>query len=145
MDHGNIKTLNTLLKGEHMAIHAFDDVLGILEDPSLKNEFYQMQRIHKENAMRLSDRIIQLGGHPQESQGFAGLMAEAMLKIKTSLRHHPQYVINTLAEGEDKGIQAAQEAAKGNLDQESAVLVEDILRRDRSNAARLRELSVRYQ
>ncbi len=145
MDDPNVKTLNEVLKGEYMAVHAYDDVVDKVPDPNLKDELYRMQRVHQENTLRLSDRIVQLGGHPQGSNGLGGFMADVMLRMDARMNNHPQYIIEKLKEGSDKGIHATLEVIKGDLDQDSASIVKDILDRDRNNVRRLESLSRLYQ
>ncbi|MFT9495344.1 DUF2383 domain-containing protein [Anaerosolibacter sp.] len=145
MDDPNVKTLNEVLKGEYMAIHAYDDVVDKVTDTNLKDELYRMQQIHQENTLRLSDRIVQLGGSPDGSNGIGGFMADAILRIEASVNTDPQYIIEKLKEGSDKGINATLEVIKGDLDQTSASIVKDILDRDRNNVTRLESLSQLYQ
>ena len=140
MDEPNVKTLNEVLQGEYMAFHAFGDVVDKIEDPSLRNELYHIQSIHQENALKISKRMEELGGHPRENRGFSGLMADVMLRLDTTLHQDPQYILKKLYDGEDKGIAAVEEIVEGDLDQESAQLVQEILSTDHDNLKQLQNL-----
>lgn len=140
MDEPNIKTLNKVLQGEYMAFHAFEDVADKIENPALRNQLYHIQSIHQENILKISKRIEELGGHPRENRGFSGLMADVMLRLDATLHHEPQYILKKLYDGEDKGIAAVEKLIEGDLDQESAQLVQEVLSTDHDNLKHLQHL-----
>ena len=74
MDNPNIKTLNEILQGEHMAIESYESVLPAFEDQETRSTINRILNDHKRHAMEITDRIIALGGKPKESTGMPGLM-----------------------------------------------------------------------
>ena len=81
MDEPNVKTLNELLRGEHMAIQSYESVLPSLKEDTRK-QIGGILKDHKQHALELADRITALGGVPEEATGIAGMMSQAKLKIE---------------------------------------------------------------
>lgn len=134
-----IKELNAFLKGQYMGIHAYEHLIQSVDDFYIKKELQEIQQDHKIHAMRVAERIQNLGGHPVDDEGFIGSIQEFMSRFTTP--ESTDGILRTALKGEDYyGIQMSHEIVKGDLDVESKQLVDEILRHDEKHVARLREL-----
>ncbi|NLK88216.1 MAG: DUF2383 domain-containing protein [Clostridiaceae bacterium] len=138
MDEPNIKTLNELLKGEHMAIRGYESAMPYLSENTRK-EISGIIRDHKEHALEISDRITKLGGMPVESTGMAGAMSQIMLKAE-GLVQDEKSMLTKLYDGEDQGIAAVEKVSEGDLDKTSMEMVQKMLRTDHDHLKKLQQL-----
>lgn len=138
MDEPNVKTLNELLKGEHMAIQGYESVMPYLKGDTRKQIAYLLKD-HKQHAMELTDRITALGGVPQESTGIAGIMSQTKLKAEGIIRDEKS-MLRKLYDGEDQGIAAVEKIIKGDLDSDSREMVDKILRTDHDHLKKLQQM-----
>ncbi|MBM7614988.1 DUF2383 domain-containing protein [Alkaliphilus hydrothermalis] len=129
MNEPNIKTLNEILKGEHMAIEGYETVLSTIEDHQLKTRLNGILEDHKRHAMEITNRIYKLGGDPKESTGMVGVMADMKLKLEGMVsRNH--VMLHELYQGEKQGIEAVKKTIKGDLDTDSLRLVQEMIETD---------------
>lgn len=140
MNNTVINELNALLKGEHMAIHGYEKYMENINDPNIKSELQKIQINHKQHAIKLAERIQNLGGHPCNDVGVAGEIGQIMSSIKVINKKDSKSIITQAYNGEKKGIKMADELVKGDLDNQSKTLVNDILNVDRSHLTKLDEL-----
>lgn len=138
MDEPNVKTLNELLKGEHMAIQAYETVMPYLKEETRK-QISDMLKDHKQHALELANRITALGGIPEESTGMAGAMSQTKLKIESMVRDEKS-MLRKLYDGEDQGIAAVENIIKGDLDSTSREMVDKILRTDHDHLKKLQQM-----
>ena len=132
-----IEELNTLLRGTYMGIRSFEHYIQKVEDEELKTVFQSMQKDVKLNALKLAERIQNLGGVPADGEGFSGsmhsFMHNAMLPdakteiIKDALKGLNQY-----------GVEYSEELVRGDLDSESRQLAEDVIDTSRRQIEQLR-------
>lgn len=121
--------LNTLLKGEQMAVEAYEKFISAVDNEKIRESFQQIQINHKEHAGHLSERIQNLGGVPDSNTGISGVFSNMKLGMQTNGKS--SYDVLMMAyDGEDKGIAAAEEIIRGDLDDTSLVLAKDILSHD---------------
>jgi len=139
MDNPNIKTLNEILQGEHMAIESYESVLPAFEDQETRSTINRILNDHKRHAMEITDRIIALGGKPKESTGMPGLMSRTKLKTESLLRNEKD-MLKKLYDGEDQGIAAVEKTIRGDLDAESLKIVHHILKTDHDHLKSLQKL-----
>ncbi|WP_407691424.1 ferritin-like domain-containing protein [Robertmurraya mangrovi] len=134
-----IKELNAFLKGQYMGIHAYEHLIQNIDDFYIKKELQQIQQDHKMHAMRVAERIQNLGGTPVDDEGFAGSIQEFISRFTTP--HTTDGILRTALKGEDfYGIQMSDEIVKGDLDEQSQQLVDEILRHDEKHVEKLRSL-----
>ncbi|SDK12956.1 DUF2383 domain-containing protein [Natronincola ferrireducens] len=139
MDEPNIKTLNELLQGEHMAIESYETTLAKIEDQQTREEISNILRDHKQHAIEITDHIISLGGTPKESTGMVGIMAQTKLKAEGVFRSEKS-MLKKLYDGEDQGIAMVEKIIQGDLDATSLEMVEKILRTDHDHLKKLKEM-----
>lgn len=137
----NIKELNTLLKGEHMAIGGYEKYIQEVKDTNIRGELQKIQQDHKQHAIKIAERIQNLGGKPVDDEGIGGKIAQAMSNIKEARRNDTLSILKEALHGEDNGIKMADEVVKGDLDSQSAALVNDILNDDRNHVDRLGQIT----
>lgn len=138
MDEPNVKTLNELLRGEHMAIQGYESVMPSFKEETRK-QISDIVKDHKQHALELADRIIALGGIPEEATGIAGMMSQTKLKIEGKVRDEKS-MLRKLYDGEDQGIAAVENIIKGDLDSTSREMVDKILRTDHDHLKKLQQM-----
>lgn len=141
----NITELNAVLKGESMAIHSYERFMKNVKDESVKAEFEKIVQDHKRHADELSGRIRALGGEPNRSTGLAGVMASAKMAVENIVARETLDILKEGYDGEDKGIAMAEEVVKGDLDKESAELVNRILSEDHEHLRRMAEIISKHE
>jgi rubrerythrin len=138
------KELNTVLKGEQMAAESYDLFISNVDDERIKDQFELFRSNHKRNAEILSDRIRSLGAEPDKGTGLPGMFSQMKLELQTKGRDSED-VLKRAYFGEDKGVKMAEEIVKGDLDAESASIVSDVLKNDRSHLEMMMEFMQNYQ
>jgi len=141
MDEPNIKTLNELLRGEHMAIGSYESVLPTFQHQQTREEINNILRDHKQHAIEITDRIISLGGIPKESTGVAGVMSQTKLKAEGVFRSEKS-MLEKLYDGEDQGIAIVEQIIKGDLDSTSLEMVQKILSTDHDHLNKLHQMII---
>lgn len=136
MDRKAVKELNAYLKGEYMAIKAYESFMERIKDPAVKEELQNIQQDHKQHAVKVSERINNLGGKPVKGAGLMGKMSDMKNIIKRN-SDDTKFIIKDAEKGEYRGVQMAEEIVKGDLDPESQKLIKDILDEDRSHVGKL--------
>ena len=121
--------LNTLLKGEQMAVEAYERFISAVDNEKIKEGFQKIQINHKEHAGHLAERIQNLGEVPDGNTGIAGVFSTMKLGMQTNGKSSFD-VLKMAYDGEDKGIAAAEEVIRGDLDDTSMELAKDILSHD---------------
>jgi len=140
-----LNELNAVLKGEQMAIDAYERYIQELEDDHIKEVFQHIQQDHKRHASELAERIQTLGGSPEYNTGFAGFMASARATMEGIGSMDRADILKKAYDGEDKGIAMAEEIIKGDLDKESMGLVKQILSEDHNHLRRMVRLIGEYE
>lgn len=134
-----IHTLNTFLKGQYMGIHAYEHHIQKLTDPSIKREFQKIQQDHKNHALKVAERIQNLGGKPVDDEGLIGSVQGFISQF--TIPDSPSGIIESALKGEkDYGIHISEKIVRGDLDPESYQLIEDILNKDREHVTYLNRL-----
>lgn len=132
-----IRELNAFLKGRYMGIKQLENLIQNIQDEAIKERLQEIQQIHKNQAIRLAERIQNLGGRPVDGIGIKGTLQEWMGR----LRGYPQGkrgIIELAKKGEDfYSLEISEEIVRGDLDPESRALIEEILDEDRLIVTRL--------
>lgn len=142
MNNTEVKELNALLKGERMAINGYEKYIQSIDDKSIKDELQKIQQDHKQHAIKIAEKIQNLGGQPENGVGFTGKVAEVMSNLKDigmGLKD-THAILKDAYSGESNGIKMGDEVVKGDLGPESRELVSDILNDDRNHVQRLGQL-----
>lgn len=127
-----IKELNEFLKGQFMGIHAYEDYIQSVEDKHLKELFQTIQMDHKQHAMKVAERIQNLGGKPVNDVGFIGDVQQ-FISIMKGVPNTDEGLIKGALKGEGLGIETSEKIVRGDLDRDSRVLIEEILDKDREH------------
>ncbi|MEH7225648.1 DUF2383 domain-containing protein [Bacillus sp. JJ1566] len=134
-----VEELNTLLRGTYMGIRAFEHHIQNLHEPELKQTFQSIQQETKQNAQKLAERIQNLNGVPANSEGVTGTIHGFM--HKAMLSDHPNEILKDALKGLEKyGVEYSEELVKGDLDQESKKVAEDVIDTSRRHADEIRHL-----
>ena len=141
MKNDVIKELNTFLKGNFMAVHAYERYIQHIDDSDIKQLLQKIQQDHKQHAILITERIQNLDGTPVDDVGMMGSVAELMNKIKGSTTD-PNAILKDALLGEHRGIEKSKEILNGDLDPESLDLVKGILNHDQKHVDLLDELLV---
>lgn len=140
MENTVVNELNTVLKGEIMAIESYDKYIQELKDNKIRDAFLEIQNDHKGHANLLEDRIKQLGGEPNKKLGVAGFMANTKIAFKNIGETKSIDLLKWAYDGEDKGIAMVEEIVKGDLDDTSMKLINDILSVDHDHLKTMNNL-----
>jgi len=134
-----VKTLNQFLKGQYMGIHAYEHHIQKLTDPNVKKEFQRIQQEHKNHALKVAERIQNLGGTPVDDEGLIGSVQGFFSQFMipdTSVG-----IMESVLKGESYyGIRVSEEIVRGDLDHESRLLIEEILDKDREHVHYFQQL-----
>mgnify|MGYP001354260971 FL=1 len=133
-----INELNTVLRGELMAVESYDLFISNTDDDKIRKLFEQFRTDHKEHAELLSDRIRSLGAVPGKGTGIPGMFSQIKLEFE-SKRKDSEEILKRAYFGEDKGVKMVEEIIKGDLDPQSADLVGRILSKDREHLIAMME------
>ncbi|CAH0121235.1 MULTISPECIES: DUF2383 domain-containing protein [unclassified Paenibacillus] len=131
-----IDKLNEFLKGNHMAIHAYEEYIQRVKDGDAKKLFQRIQQEHKRHAILLAERIQNLGGVPVDGVGLKGAAIELMKKLQGA-SDDTFSILQDAAKGEEVGIKIGKEVVKGDLDPESLAMVKRILDADQNHVEAL--------
>jgi len=137
--HKEIDVLNAFLQGENMAVDSFDIFIEKVKDENIKKAFLEIQDQHKENMSTLANYIEDLGYKPKEKLGLKGVMADIMINMDLA-GEEDAAILNRAIEGEEKGINTAEDIANDNLDDNSKKVISQVLEEDRSSLAKLKRL-----
>ncbi|WP_456274618.1 ferritin-like domain-containing protein [Bacillus sp. AK031] len=139
-DESVVKTLNEFLKGQYMGIHAYEEFIEKIEDPSLRDTFQEIQEDHKQHALKVSERIRALRGIPVVDEGAMGKVQGYLGKFM--IPDNDEDLLESALKGESHyGVEMSEEIVKGDLDFESKEIIEEILDKDREHVRLLEELS----
>jgi bacterioferritin len=144
MDKSPFRELNTLLKGEQMAVEAYEKLIQAAEDDKIKNELQNIQMEHKVQAGKLAERVQTLGGRPDYTTGITGTFANAKLLFEARSKKHPVDILKMAYDGEDKGIAAAEKLIEADIDKESKSLINDILSNDHDHLKSMLSMITKY-
>ncbi|WP_182201607.1 DUF2383 domain-containing protein [Paraliobacillus salinarum] len=129
-----IKTLNKLLQGQYMGIHAYEKFIEKLDDASpLRTRFITIQKELKQHAGLLSERIQELHGTPETSEGVLGKVQLFISEI-TDHPHDETEILKHAIKGQNLyGIKMTEKLVRDKLDEKSLKLVHDILNKQRKH------------
>lgn len=144
MENKSVNELNTVLKGEYMAVDSYERFIKAADDDNIRNEFKNIQQDHRQHIGQLSERIAVLGGHPENGTGIAGVFSNTKLAIQT-MRADSEDILKKAYDGEDQGIAAVEEIIKGDLDDESRQLVDGILSQDHDHLKKMAHMIAFYE
>lgn len=135
-----IRELNAFLKGRYMGIRQLENLIQNTNEDSVKKELQEIQQIHKNQAIKIAERIQNLGGRPVDGTGITGTMQEWMGRVKGYPRDR-EGIIELAKKGEDfYSLEISEEIVRGDLDEGSRALIEEILDEDRQIVTRLERL-----
>ena len=138
MQNETIQELNEFLKGQYMGIHSYEKYIQKLEDAEIKKQFQEIQKGHKEHAMKVAERIQNLGGEPVDDEGVVGSIQGFLNQL--NLPDTTEGLIKGAIKGETLGIEMSERIVRGDLDEESLELIKEILDHDRQHTDLLKRL-----
>lgn len=134
-----IKSLNDYLKGEYMGIHAYEHYIEQVADMDIQTELQHIQQEHKQHAIKIAERIQNLGGKAVEDNGVMLSMSETMMNLK-GFPDTTEGILQGAIKGQEKGINKSEEIVRNKLDPESLQVVKDNLAEDRTHIDQLSNL-----
>lgn len=133
------KELNGYLKGEYMAIHAYEHYIHHTKDVRVKSILQQIQQEHKQHATKVAERIQNLGEKAVLDNGMKLSVMETMFKLRTHPTSNDE-ILRGVIDGQKMGIQATEELVRGDLDEKSLAIVQENLSEDREQITELENL-----
>lgn len=134
-----IHELNDFLEGQYMGIHQYERLIQHTHDTRVKEVFQQIQQDHKQNALKVSERIQDLGGSAVDGVGIMGQIGETMQLLKGT-PEDTNLLLKEACNGEEMGIRKSEQIVRGDLDVESRQIIEEVLDVDRRHVELLKEL-----
>lgn len=120
----DIKQLNSFLRGELAAVETYQQCLEKVESESIRSQLLSLQESHRARVILLKERIVALGGQPEQSAGAWGSFAKAVeggAKVFGAAA-----AVSVLEEGEDLGLSDYQKELE-NLSPRERLFVESQL------------------
>jgi len=136
----SFEALNTILKGEHMAIQQYQAYIDTLTDSPLRNHLTAILTDHKEHATRIAYYIQTNGGQVEEGSGFAGLMAEWKTRLSNMKYTEPTEMLERLYDGEDKGLARAVQFSEQYLNSAEKEVLNPIFSDEHDHLKQLQNL-----
>ena len=134
-----IRELNGFLKGRYMGIHQYEHLIAHAREPEIKDLLQQFQQQAKLGAQKIAERIQDLGGVAVDGVGVLGEMREWMQKFREQPRD-PRDILHDALSGENRyGIHFSHKMVAGDLDEESAKIVDSVLEEDQKRVDRLKK------
>lgn len=134
-----IKELNAFLKGRYMGIHTYEHLIHNAKDAEVKITLQRIQQNHKQHANTVAERIQNLGGIPARDAGFISSVQELFSDIKGYPESNDD-IIKTAIKNEEDLATGISEEMKGDLDQESKVIIHHIINEDSKHTETLKNL-----
>src|SRR5690606_14996666 len=97
----DIKQLNSFLRGELSAVETYQQCIEKVENEQVRSQLLGLQESHRSRAILLKERILGLGGEPEQSAGAWGSLAKAVQGGATIFG--AAAAVSVLEEGEDHG------------------------------------------
>ncbi|MED3728812.1 DUF2383 domain-containing protein [Priestia filamentosa] len=129
-----VDTLNKLVEGQYMGIHAYENFIKNLDSSSsLLSHFIEIRKDLEHHAELLSKRVQILDGTPKSSEGIIGkieLFISQLFDSSTS----EQDILKHAIKGQNLyGIKMTEELVSNKLDEERLCLVHEILQKQREH------------
>jgi bacterioferritin len=140
MGNKYIKSLNSILEGEYMAINSFDDLIEHANDSNIKSELQKIQQSHRQHASQISIEIQNLGGNPSRSIGIEGVVSETISNIKHIGTTDTTSYLKEAVQDEIIGINSVNELIASNIVPTSSALLNTILTEYQTNVNSLNNL-----
>lgn len=141
MKEKSVQSLNQLLQGEYMAINALDVFIPRLKNNHYKKVLQDIQNHHRKNISDLAAYIQNIDETPHENLSLKGSFANMMLSAQAAANDmQDSDILEKLIEGEEKGIQSAENILRGTLDNKSRDIAGEILHQDRKSLSELKAL-----
>ena len=98
----DIKQLNSFLRGELAAVETYEQCIEKVDSENVRSQLLSLQESHRSRVLLLKERIMSLGGEPEQSAGAWGSLAKAVEGGATMFG--AAAAVSVLEEGEDHGL-----------------------------------------
>ncbi len=98
----DIKQLNSFLRGELSAVETYQQCIEKVENENVRSQLLGLQESHRTRVVLLKERVVALGGSPEESAGAWGGLAK--LAEGGAKMFGAAAAVSVLEEGEDHGL-----------------------------------------
>lgn len=98
----DIKQLNSFLRGELSAVETYQQCIEKVEDESVRSQLLSLQESHRTRVILLKERVLSLGGQPEQSAGAWGTLVKAVEEGASVFG--AAAAMSVLEEGEDHGL-----------------------------------------
>ena len=98
----SVDQMNGLLRGELSALETYRQALNKIEDVRAKDVLKECHMCHSKRVDTIVERIVELGGKPDENSGLWGSFAKMMEGGATAFGD--KSAVSMLEEGEDQGL-----------------------------------------
>lgn len=98
----DIKQLNSFLRGELSAVETYQQCIEKVENENVRSQLLGLQESHRSRVSLLKERVLALGGIPEESAGAWGGLAK--IAEGSAAIFGAAAAVSVLEEGEDHGL-----------------------------------------
>lgn len=134
-----MRELNGFLKGRYMGIHQYERLIEHAREPELKDMLQRFREHAELGAQMIARRIRELGGDPVDGPGVMGEMQLWMQKFKDAPEDTREILHDALVGENRYGIHFSHKMVGGDLDEESAKVVDTVLEEDQKRVDELRK------
>lgn len=142
----DINILNTVIKGEVMAVESYNVFIKNIDDRLLRGDLRGLQQVHRNHIAMLAKCIQEMGQIPGESAGFTGYMSNRILNNKTA-NSKDKTILKEMEDTNEKGLNTLRdiiENGKKNISKSTLQIVEKVYEEDLRNVNKIKEISDRY-
>ena len=141
-----IATLNDLIETSKDGEKGFALAAKDAKDPALASVFREGEQSCREAARELQERVLALGGNPDDSGSVSGAVHRGWVNLKaTASPREDKAILEEVERGEDFAKASYEAALKTNLPGDVRELVERQYRGAVANHDRIRELRNQYR
>lgn len=115
MEHEEIlKSLDTLLKGSHMGLTTFSDLLEHLQERSLRDQFRGYVKLFENHEKAITKAILFYHGQP-DTESIKIMMGEVMTSLKNLMLVDDKDVLKSASKAIEMGLTQLKEFDDKNL------------------------------
>ncbi|PAB59051.1 DUF2383 domain-containing protein [Anaeromicrobium sediminis] len=135
----NVKTLNKVLEGEHMAVESFNVLIDEVQDKMVKSTFQNIQQKHRQNISDLARHIQDMGEMPDETLGLKGVYGDMKLKMEVRNKSDKE-AVKAAIDGIYMGVDFVRNNLKENVDVKTKSILNHVLKDYEESADTLNKL-----
>ncbi|SHE52086.1 DUF2383 domain-containing protein [Clostridium fallax] len=125
--------LNNYIQGMYMGLTSFEDFINKSKDSNLKELLIKIYDCYKNHTEVISNRIIELNGKVEKSQGFIGKISEFFQDIKNLTINNEIELVKEVKHSIDTGTKMTETFLEENssLDDNTRIIIDEFIRKNK--------------